>query len=348
MPFASAKSTRPEAWAINEFGTAQLGDRRRTNRLVVMATEFARQPTAAITQSAPDWAGAKAAYRLLDNEAVEAQAMSESHLQATLQRINQQAPPVVLALQDTTFLDYSNRPHRRLQNTTTKLWQRIEAGRVQGHHQVEVPTRGGRPARSVRLSVRFGSVELPAPATSSCRGTIQVWALSVRESRPPKGASALHWRLLSTVAISDLESAVQQVGWYACRWQIEELHKVLKSGCRVEDRRLENAQRLKRALAIDLVVAWRILALSKLARSQAEESVEGWLEEGQWRALQTHAQGGGAKRSAPRLGEAVSWIARLGGHLGRANDGPPGPMTLWRGLQRLNDLELMWRLCHEN
>jgi len=49
----------------------------------------------------------------------------------------------------------------------------------------------------------------------------------------------------------------------------------------------------------------------------------------------------------PTLGELVRLIRRLGGHLGRKRDGPPGPMTMWRGLQRLPDIAGMWLILRE-
>lgn len=113
MPFASLINTTPEAWARNEFGHAELGDARRRRRLLQMATEFARQSNGLIPQRAPNWAAAKASYRFLDNDAIEDQAIARAHQHATGQRINEQRPAIVLALQDTTFLDYSGRPHTK-------------------------------------------------------------------------------------------------------------------------------------------------------------------------------------------------------------------------------------------
>ena len=142
--------------------------------------------------------------------------------------------------------------------------------------------------------------------------------------------------------------ALEQVGWYARRWDIEEFFKTLKSGCRVEARRTQTARRLERAIVIDLVIAWRILAMTRLARLAPGSSVAGWLERGQWEVLWCHAK---REREPPRepptIGEAVLWIARLGGHTGPAKKRPPGTTTLWRGLQRLSDMALIWEHCRE-
>jgi hypothetical protein len=97
-------SSRP-SWAEVEFGGAQLGDPRRTRRLVRLAEQRVRQPSASFAQACGGAAGAKAAYRFFDNEHVTREAVLESHRQATVARMAQH--PVVLLPQDTTQVDYS-------------------------------------------------------------------------------------------------------------------------------------------------------------------------------------------------------------------------------------------------
>jgi len=91
------------------------------------------------------------------------------------------------------------------------------------------------------------------------------------------------------------------VAWYAQRWQIEVLHKVLKSGCQIEQRQLETAARLERALSVDLVVAWRLLALCKAAREEPDAAVSAWLSQAEWEALCCYVVSG---RKLPILGAA--------------------------------------------
>ena len=157
------------------------------------------------------------------------------------------------------------------------------------------------------------------------------------------------WRLLTTLPVTSVAEACVRVSWYAQRWQIEVIHKVLKSGCKIEQRQLETAARLERARAVDQVVAWRLLALCKAARAQPDETVSAWLNQAEWEALwcQVH-QCATPPKTPPSVRQAVRWIAQLGGFMARKGDGEPGPITLWRGLHRLNDLTAMWRLCHSN
>jgi hypothetical protein len=144
------------------------------------------------------------------------------------------------------------------------------------------------------------------------------------------------------------QEAVEKVAWYAQRWQIEVVHKVLKSGCQIEQRQLETAQRLERALSVDLVVAWRILALCKAARELPKDPISNWLPAAQWQALCCYVyRRTSPPKAAPSVRQAVRWIAQLGGFLARKSDGEPGTKTLWRGMQQLNAMTNMWRLFHE-
>src|SRR6266542_1632057 len=100
----------PDAtWAEDEFGEADLGDVRRNARLVQLATVLGAQPSASLPDATDDPATLKAAYRFFDNDYVRAEAMLASHIQSTSRRM--QAVALVLAVQDTTYLDWTEHPH---------------------------------------------------------------------------------------------------------------------------------------------------------------------------------------------------------------------------------------------
>jgi len=123
------------------------------------------------------------------------------------------------------------------------------------------------------------------------------------------------------------------------------MHKVLKSGCKVEQRQLESAARLKRILIMDLIVAWRVMLLGQAARERPQESADQWLLDSEWKVLWAYMNPNQPlPQQAPRLRQAVRWIGQLGGFIGRKSDGEPGPIVLWRGLQRLNDLARTWEM----
>jgi hypothetical protein len=242
---------------------------------------------------------------------------------------------------------------RNLVDRERSLFAHLTRATVAGEVQVQVPRRRGQPARTATLTVRFRAVRLKEPDGKGRQPALTVWAVEARELHPPRGVRPIHWRLLSTLPVGTLAEAVEKLQWYCVRWSIEVFHKVLKSGCRVEAVQLQQAARLQRYVAIKLVVAWRVMALVKLGREQPEWKLSEILEEAEWRALRAveyaRKQYRGQKRSGqmPTLGEGIRWLARLGGHLGRKGDGAPGPLSVARGLERLHDITVGWKLAQE-
>jgi len=226
--------------------------------------------------------------------------------------------------------------NRQVAGEPQRLWPHLERQPEAGTLCVEVPRRGGQPARTARLSVRFCAVKVSAPCLKEGQPALALWAIEARELHPPRGARAILWRLLTTLPVAVAAQAMEYIGWYARRWQIEVLHKVLKSGCNVEGRQLQTRERLDRALMLALVVAWRVMHLTQTAREQPRQPATVEFSELEIKVLCCRFSS--ACASELTLEKAVHWIARLGGFLGRKSDGHPGPITLWRGLRRLNDL----------
>ncbi|MFQ5709874.1 MAG: IS4 family transposase, partial [bacterium] len=151
--------------------------------------------------------------------------------------------------------------------------------------EVHVPRRGNRAARVAQLEVRFAQVTLRPPASRSKLGEVTIWAVLAEEIECPEGATPLSWMLLSTCEVSSAEEAIEKLNWYSCRWGIEVCHRTLKSGCKIKERQLGQADRLEACLAIDMVVAWRIFHLTKLGREVPELPCTVFFEEAQWKAL---------------------------------------------------------------
>jgi hypothetical protein len=232
---------------------------------------------------------------------------------------------------------------RRVSGEERFLWQLVAEEAPLGQQKVKLPRRPGRAAQEVSLEIRCREVQLPPPQDKARylgkREPLRVWAIEARQVLPKAAREPICWRLLTTIPTKDLTQACEKVAWYTQRWQIEIFHKILKSGCRIEARQLESAARLRRALALDLIVAWRILALSRQGRLTPDQPCASVLSEAEWKILYCSIHPGkSVPVQPPRMDEAVKWIARLGGFLSRKGDGFPGPITLWRGLQRLHDL----------
>ena len=228
---------------------------------------------------------------------------------------------------------------RQLHNEQARLWQTLRAQPVAGVQVLQLPRQGSRAAREAHLEIRYAAVSLLAPTGHKGAPAIPLWAVYAQEQHAPAGVKPLEWILLTTVPVTSFEQALEKLMWYTRRWGIEVLHRTLKSGCRIEQRQLAQADRLEACLAIDLVVAWRIYHLNKLGREYPEAACTVYFEEAEWKALMMFTtQSPVPPTKPPSLREAIHRVAGLGGFLGRKGDGEPGTQTLWLGLQRLDDI----------
>ena len=193
-----------------------------------------------------------------------------------------------------------------------------------------------RASRVADTTLRYQSVELPCPGAAP----VKLWVVHAREEHPPPDAEPLEWFVLTTLRVTSTADAQRVLQWYALRWRIEDYFRILKSGCKVEELQHHTAERLERAIAIKMVVGWRIQLMVRLGRELPELPSELLFSDGELRVLATF--GRSRKLSPPaRLGEAVELVARLGGWLGRPRE-PPGAQLMWHRLYsaRGHDLRL--------
>jgi hypothetical protein len=234
--------------------------------------------------------------------------------------------------------------NRRLEREVQPLGMHMHLRPKAGTIALEVPRRGKQPARTAELSVRWDAVTLPPPLAKPDLAAIPLWVVLVREEQPPNEVKEpLEWLLLTTVAVTGLVDAVERVQWYAKRWGIEVFHRILKSGCLIEDRQLATADRLEACLAIDAVVAWRIHYLTWLGRATPNLPCTVAFDDDQWKAVIVFKTRRPPPQQPPSLRQMIRSIAQLGGFLARKTDGEPGTQTLWRGLQRMDDITAAFR-----
>jgi len=224
------------------------------------------------------------------------------------------------------------------------LWDYLPSQPLAGSFDLHIPGRGGRKARIAHLELRHAPLQLRPPKRLKGE-SIALWGVHAVEPAPPPGCEAVEWLLLTTLPTTTLEQAFERLTWYARRWNIEVYHRTLKSGCRIEDRRLDDADSLEACLAIDLVVAWRILHLVKLGREAPALPCSVFFAEEEWQALYCyHHRTPTPPATPPDLGTAMRMVAKLGGFLGRKGDGHPGATVLWRGLEKLATITDTFRI----
>jgi Domain of unknown function (DUF4338)/Transposase DNA-binding len=192
--------------------------------------------------------------------------------------------------------------HDRLIAEQSTMFDQVRSAALQSRLSIAVPrqssrpkksksqARAGHPKRMAQVQLRWREVVLSAPKHHAGKQPLRLWVVHVRETRAPAGVARLEWFLLSTRQITCVEQASECLRWYCLRWRIEDWHRVLKSGCRVEALQHKTATRLKRAIAFNLVIAWRIMLLTLLGRQAPELAAHVLFSDLEIEVLQAYAK----------------------------------------------------------
>jgi hypothetical protein len=234
--------------------------------------------------------------------------------------------------------------HNRCLSDGARLNDVLCAAPLGGTMSVCVPRRLGRAARQALLELRWREVEINPPAVALKKSwpALKIYAVEAREVGAGPGVEPIHWRVLTTWPVTSLKMAGRIVRWYALRWGIECWHKVLKSVCAVERRQMKELAHHQRALALDMIVAWRVLLLARMGKEHPNLSADLFYTPQELAVLELK------KKELPRycaagprklnVLQANILVAKLAGFWGRKSDGHPGPQLLGEGLRILQAL----------
>jgi hypothetical protein len=222
--------------------------------------------------------------------------------------------------------------HNRCLPDGGKLWAEVLAAPALGEIEFMMPSRHGQAARTVRQQVFARQVSLP----DEQGGRISVTCFIAQETGAPEGIKPVEWRLLTNRSTASFEAIVELIDWYRCRWEIETFFNVLKNGCRVEALQLGHVGKIELALAVYMVVSWRLARLVRLGRTHPELEATSLFTDEEWKGAYILAKKP-IPKATPTIREVIRQIAMLGGFLGRKSDGEPGVKTLWLGFQRIRD-----------
>jgi hypothetical protein len=440
-------------WSAQQFSDCQLGDKRRTRRLIQVAEQVANDPAASFPNQMASWGDLKATYRLFDCDDVTFESITQPHYQQT----RNVSPGRYLVLSDTTEIDFgrdrqieglskigngsgrgfllhnalmvaaeeqtligvagqtihyrkpkpknenaSQRmkreresrvwgdvirqvgapkpdvqlvyvcdrgadqyevfhhlrehrcdwvirgglPHRKVldsQGQTYSLQEYLPNLTMVGSYELDLRTRPGQKARTAKLEVHIGTVDLPAPRHQSPAiksqnpspiGQSIIW---LREVDTPRGVTPIEWILYSSLPVTSFDEAWQIIEYYECRWLVEEYHKALKTGCHTERRILHNPDRLEAMVGLMSVVAVRLLQLKSIAKVDPDRPAR-TVVPSLWLKMLKAARQGRKNMDDLTIEQFYRELAKLGGFLGRRHDGNPGWITIWRGWDKLNQL----------
>lgn len=458
--------TTTQSFGEMNFSHAELGDARRTRRLVALVDQMCQRPGGTLPQKLRSPADLQAFYRLMRADDVTHKAVLSAHRQAVRQRIAQQTTPV-LVIHDSTELDFTTHKsldlgpigsgsrcgyiahhslavdpatreviglcnqvlhrraevspeetkaeRRRRESRESRLWLKgcdplpdnwqlvdvcdrgadtfefltheLRSGRRfvirssydrcirAGHDEPKntpkrtlhayarsLPAAGTwtlevtskveekspkhqgkkktvrRKARTANLSVAFAPVRILPPTKKTGdygNKPLAVWVIRVWEVNPPSGQERLEWILITNELVYSFEDAYRVVGWYECRWIIEEYHKGLKTGCRIESPQFTSEERLQPAIAVLSVVTLTLLQLRDASRRpdattrRATTVISPLYVEvlSLWRHKKVKLDW--------TVHDFYYALARLGGHQNRKHDHRPGWQVIWEGWKEL-------------
>jgi hypothetical protein len=222
-----------------------------------------------------------------------------------------------------------------------KIWDKVKEQQAQGKLELEIPDATGKKKKGIEVELRYRNVEILKPYTSKNKyESVEMTAIELTQVSPKQDwqEQTLQWKLLTTMEINTVQQGMECVKLYCYRWLIERFHYVLKSGTKIEELQLHQASSLQKAIHVYSIAAMKIMQLVYQSRETPNVSCEVVLTKELWSVLYILIhKTANLPQTPPTLGEAVKWIGRLGGHLGRKSDGPPGLKTVWLGYQRICD-----------
>jgi len=234
------------------------------------------------------------------------------------------------------------------------LFKTTETWPAQHCFELELRAQPGRAARTAKVALRIGEVTIKRPVNCSDPAAARQLTLRLVEVKEldPTVEEPIHWRLLTTHAVTTVAQALQIVAWYRERWQIEQLFRTCKSqGLDIESSQVEAAQALFNLAALAMIAATKIMQLVLARDGTVERPATDVVMADQLpmlEALQISLEGKTAKQKNPHPKHSIAWlawiIARLGGWTGYPSERPPGPITMRRGWYRFEQMTQGWNL----
>lgn len=206
-------------------------------------------------------------------------------------------------------------------------------------HSIAIPARKNQAARVAEVQMAWAGVQVSASSQASpaerALPAFLAWVLRVWEPNPPNGVEGLEWILLSSLPVTNLEEAYERTKWYSFRWNCEDFHQCLKTGCQIERSQLDERSDLEALLGFAAPIAIRLLQMRQAARDHSEVAASTVVDPLMVEVLAQRLQ---VNEETMTIHEFWRLVARLGGFLGRKGDRDPGWRTVWWGWRYLSDL----------
>lgn len=225
--------------------------------------------------------------------------------------------------------------NRKLENETKNLFDLIRDVTPMGTVHLAVKKRSTQKKRLALLTVASKKVTLLPPYPSTHEAPIACTVIYAKERRPPEGQEPIEWIILTSLDGTKFEESCKIIDLYAMRWVIEEYHKCLKTGCKLEQRQFKNSERIERLTGFLAVAAICLLHMREQMRTGQLTLAKEYIPH---LMLEIVSKKSSIYAASMTLKQFWIEVAKMGGFLARKNDNDPGWITIWRGW---NDLQKM-------
>lgn len=257
------------------------------------------------------------------------------------QKQNNYADFIIRAKYDRLLVENGNEDKKN----RNKLREHLHNSPCLGEIEFTIPSTEKRKGRKVKQQLKAAQVIIKPANKESCA---KINAIMAIERNPPEGEDPLMWILITSLPVETYDDVVKVVSYYLCRWEIEMFFKVLKSGCKIEERQLQTTDRMKSLIAVFMILAWRVLFTMMLGRVCGEMSCDDVFDEAEWKSVYKILNKKKAiPKKAPSLKAFIEMVAILGGYVPNKNEEPPGVKVMWRGMSRMVDFAIAWEAFGE-
>lgn len=222
-----------------------------------------------------------------------------------------------------------------------KLRKKLRNAPTLGTVKFTISARGDRLARPVEQELK--AVRLKLTPKRSDKPKVMINAVMAIESHPPENEPPLVWIFITSLPIKTFDEVQKVLEYYLCRWEIETYFKVLKSGCKVEERQLRSVDRMKPLITLFLVLSWRVMFTMMLGRVVGDLPCSDLFDASEWKSVyKILHKGERLPRKPPDLSQFMLMVAKLGGYVESTSAPPPGVKMIWKGLTRVVDFAIAW------
>jgi hypothetical protein len=227
-------------------------------------------------------------------------------------------------------------------NETSHLWSVLEDCEELGIKTLPVIQTVHHQSRNAKLSLKARQITLKAPYRNGNKlPNLQIYAVLAVEKNPPDIEDRIEWLLLTTTEVSNLSEAFEILDYYTCRWQIEMYFRILKGGCKIEKLQLSEPDTVMNAIAVYMVISWRIQYLLMLGRACPNLPSDLLFSMDEIHSIFV-ARDEPIPDKPPILNYMITSISALGGYLNRKCDQEPGVKVFWIGLTKLANYAFMY------